>query len=111
MTRTANKVILPETHFVRGAVLVTLLALMILVIIGPSGLLAWGENARLLEHRKHEIKALLAERDSLKNQVRLLDPLHTDADLVGELLRRDQNLVHPDEVVIDLPDVDAKGAR
>ena len=34
----------------------------------------------------------------------LLDPNHADPDMVGELLRSQLNVVHPDEVVIKLED-------
>jgi hypothetical protein len=30
----------------------------------------------------------------------LLDPRHADSDLAGELLRRNLNVVHPDEMVM-----------
>jgi cell division protein FtsB len=65
-----------------------------------SGVLAWSENARLLDQREKELKDLTAERDRLKNRVDLLDPRHADPDLVGELLRSDLNMAHPDELVI-----------
>ena len=69
-------------------------------VAGPSGILAWGENARLLEQREHEVVVLKAERDELRNRVDLLDPRHTDPDLAGELLRSNLNVVHPDEMVM-----------
>ncbi|WP_246448336.1 FtsB family cell division protein [Novosphingobium flavum] len=69
-------------------------------IAGPSGLLAWSENLRLLEQRQHEVQQLSAERDELRNRVALLDPRHADPDLAGELLRSNLNVVHPDEMVM-----------
>jgi cell division protein FtsB len=71
-------------------------------LAGPSGLLAWGENVALLEQRQDRIARLTAERDELENRVALLDLDHADPDLVGELLRRNLNVVHPDEVVLEL---------
>ena len=62
------------------AALAALLVMGGLAIAGPSGLLAWSEN------------------------LRLLDPNHADPDMVGELLRSQLNVVHPDEVVIKLED-------
>jgi cell division protein FtsB len=50
--------------------------------------------------RQAELVRLRAERDQLKNRVGLLDPRHVDPDLAGELMRRDLNVVHPDEVVM-----------
>jgi cell division protein FtsB len=50
--------------------------------------------------RRAEVKALTDERDTLRNRVALLNPRGIDPDLAGELLRKDLNVVHPDEVVI-----------
>jgi cell division protein FtsB len=69
-------------------------------LAGPSGVLAWSENARLLDQRQKQVVKLTDERDRLKNRVNLLDPRHADPDLVGELLRKDMNVAHPDELVI-----------
>ena len=71
-------------------------------IAGPSGLLAWSENLRLLDQRNHQITVLHEQRAELKNRVALLDPNNADPDLVGELLRGNLNFVHPDEVVITI---------
>jgi cell division protein FtsB len=71
-------------------------------IAGPSGLLAWSENLRLLDQRQKEVQQLTAQRDELKNRVALLDPRHADPDLTGELLRSNLNVVHPDEMVMML---------
>ena len=71
-------------------------------VAGPSGLLAWSENQRMLVTRGAEVKALRAERDELRNRVGLLDPRHADPDLAGELLRRNLNVLHPDEMVMIL---------
>ncbi len=79
-----------------------LLIISALAFIGPSGVLAWGENLSLLEQRQKEIAKLADERDELQNRVALLDQDNADPDLVGELLRRNLNVVHPDEVVITL---------
>jgi cell division protein FtsB len=83
--------------------LVALLVLGGVAIAGPSGLLAWGENSRVLAQRKSELAQLDARRAELRNRVDLLDPRHADPDLVGELLRRDLNVAHPDEIVIARP--------
>lgn len=80
--------------------LVTLLVMGAFAVAGPSGLLAWSENAHMLEVRQKEVALLTAERNRLQNRVNLLDPRHADPDLVGELLRSDLNVAHPDELVI-----------
>ncbi|MEX0341949.1 MAG: septum formation initiator family protein [Erythrobacter sp.] len=86
------------------AALAALLVMGGFAIAGPSGLLAWSENLRLLDQRKAQLAALEVERESLENRVALLDPDAADPDMVGELLRSQLNVVHPDEVVIKLED-------
>lgn len=94
----------PKDQLKQGMALMVLLVLTGLAIAGPTGLLAWNENANLLEQRKAQIAMLAAERDELRNRVTLLDPGAADPDLVGELLRKNMNVVHPDEVVITIED-------
>ena len=79
-----------------------LLAMGAWVLFGPSGLMAWSENNRLLGERQKELKLLIVQRDELKNRVALLDPDHVDPDLSGQLLRSQLNVVHPDEMVMML---------
>lgn len=69
---------------------------------GPSGLLAWSENLRVLDQRQKEVEQLTTHRDDLRNRVALLDPRNADPDLAGELLRSNLNVVHPDEMVMML---------
>ena len=84
--------------------MVALLAISGFAIAGPTGLLAWNESEELLQQRKAQIAELQEERDALKNKVDRLNPEGADPDLVGELLRQNMNVVHPDEVVITLDD-------
>lgn len=70
--------------------------------MGPYGVLSWGESKALLEKRQHRIAALAAERDELKNRVKLLDPEHVDPDMASELVRKNLNVARPDEYVIQL---------
>ena len=86
----------------RFGALAFLLLLGGLTLAGPYGVLAWGENISLLQQREQRIAALKAERDELVNRVALLDPDHVDPDLATELVRRDLNVAHPDEYVIEL---------
>lgn len=79
-----------------------LLVLSGLALAGPYGLLSWGENIALLEQRQDRIATLQAERDVLKNSVALLDPDNVDPDLSTELVRRNMNVAHPDEYVLEL---------
>ncbi len=84
----------------QGLALLALLVMGGFAIAGPSGILAWSENQRLLELRKQQVASLERETQSLRNRVNLLDPRNVDPDLAGQLLRDRLNVVHPDEMVI-----------
>ena len=86
----------------RFGALATLLLLGGLALAGPYGLLAWGENRVLLEKRQHRIAELRADRAELQNLVERLNPDHVDPDLATELMRRNLNVAHPDEYVLEL---------
>ena len=75
-----------------------------LAVAGPSGLLAWSENLRLLDKRTAHLAAVNAEKTSLANRVALMDPDAVDPDLAVELLRSELNVVHPNEIVVELND-------
>lgn len=87
-------------NLVQGTALLCLLVMGGLVLVGPSGIIAWSENNRLLAERQGELKQLQIQRDELKNRVALVDPRHVDPDMAGELLRKNLNVVHPDEMVM-----------
>jgi cell division protein FtsB len=91
---------LPRESMTQGFALVALLVLGGFAIFGPSGILAWSENQRLLELRKQQVAGLERESQSLRNRVDLLDPRNVDPDLAGQLLRDRLNVAHPDEMVI-----------
>ena len=86
----------------RFGALGVLLVLAGLALAGPYGLLSWGESLALLEQRQDRIAMLEAEREELRNLVALLDPDHVDPDLSTELVRRNMNVAHPDEYVLEL---------
>lgn len=71
-------------------------------VLGSNGILAWGDYSRALEERREELAKVKAKRDRLKNRVDLLDPRHADPDIVDELVRRELNVTHPDEVIVPL---------
>lgn len=79
-----------------------LLFLLVMALVGPSGIMAWSEYNRTLAEQRAQLEKLKAERDVLKNRVSLLNPDNVDPDMAGELLRKDMNVVHPDEMVIML---------
>ncbi|MCA1661403.1 MAG: septum formation initiator family protein [Novosphingobium sp.] len=95
---------MPRETLTQTFALVALLVLGGVAVAGPSGVLAWSEHHRLLADHHTELAQLTARRDELRNRVDLLDPNHADPDLVGELLRKNLNVVHPDEIVIARPD-------
>lgn len=86
----------------RFGALAILLLLGGLALAGPYGLLAWGESAALLEKREQRIAELKGQRDELQNLVERLNPDHVDPDLATELMRRNLNVAHPDEYVIEM---------
>lgn len=104
MQRAAGLDIIHKRKAAQNAALLVLLVLGSVAIAGPSGLLAWSENLRLLDQREAQLTTLHRERAALENKVELLDPEHADPDMVGELLRSQLNVVHPDEIVIKLDD-------
>jgi cell division protein FtsB len=79
-----------------------LLLLGALTLVGPYGLLAWGEQGALLEQRQERIAVLRDEKSVLENRVDLLNPDNVDPDLASELVRENLNVAHRDEYVIDL---------
>lgn len=92
-----------KERLVQGMALAVLLLMGLFVVAGPSGLIAWGENQRLLEQRRTRLAELQDERNRLRNRVDLLDPRKADPDLAGELLRSNLNVARPDEMVMLLP--------
>lgn len=91
---------LAKDQATQAIALLCLLIMGALALAGPSGLMTWSENSRLLQQRQKEVQELTARRDELRNRVALLDPNHVDPDMAGELVRRNLNVVHPDEMVM-----------
>ncbi|WP_233548184.1 FtsB family cell division protein [Aurantiacibacter zhengii] len=88
---------------------IALLVLMLiggLALIGPSGVLAWGENAARLGEHKQRIALLEERKAELANRVALLDPNNVDPDYAAELVRGNLNVIHPDEYVVELEPID-----
>ncbi len=73
-------------------------------IAGPAGVVAWGENRRVLDRREAQLAALEAEWEALKKRVALLNTDQAGADIDGEMLRSKLNGVHAYGVVIKLED-------
>ncbi|QLC24210.1 septum formation initiator family protein [Parasphingopyxis algicola] len=69
-------------------------------LLGPNGLFAWGDYARLHEQRQVELTQLNEERERLANRVELLDPDSVDPDFADELVRRNTGQVREDEHIV-----------
>jgi len=86
----------------RFGALAVLLLLAGLSLAGPYGVLSWGENISLLEQHERRIAKLQVERVELQNRIVLLDPDQVDPDFAAELVRRNLNVAHPEEYVLEL---------
>ena len=82
--------------------LLMLLGLGGLAVAGPYGLLTWGEHRAKLDQREQQIRDLEERRAEYANLVDRLDPDNVDPDLASELVRRNLNVAHPDEYIIEL---------
>lgn len=71
-------------------------------VLGPNGVLALGDYRRQIAAHDRQLAALSAKRETLKNRVALLDPRHANPDMVDELVRKELNVAHPDEVIVPL---------
>ena len=100
MGRDRVSVKLKQQSRIQAIALGALLVMSGIAIAGPSGIMAWSENLRLLDQRQKEFAQVQLQRNDLSNRVALLNPGNTDADLAGELLRRNLNVVHQDEMVM-----------
>ena len=72
-------------------------------VVGSNGALAYGDYHRQLGKKERQLVVLEARREVLRNRVALLDPRHANPDLVDELVRRELNVAHPDEVILPVP--------
>ncbi len=85
-----------------GLGLIALLVIASYALLGPTGIIAWTDYRAALNERTVELAALRKERDALRNRQRLLDRDNVDPDLAGELMRKELNVVAPDEVVVPM---------
>lgn len=85
-----------------GLALIALLVIASYALLGPTGIIAWTDYRAALNERSVELAELQKERDALRNRQRLLDRDNVDPDLAGELMRKELNVVAPDEVVVPM---------
>jgi cell division protein FtsB len=71
-------------------------------VLGPNGALAYGDYKRQLAKRERDYAVLDRKREVLRNRVALLDPDHANPDMVDEMVRKELNVTHPDEVIVPL---------
>jgi cell division protein FtsB len=71
-------------------------------VLGPNGVLTYGDYKRQLAVKQGELAKLEKERGELRNRVALLNQKGADPDMVDELTRKKLNVVHPDEVIVPL---------
>ena len=91
---------LANERLTQGVALVCLLVMGAWILFGPSGVISWSENSRLLIDRQKELEQLAAETKVAQNRVALLNPNHVDPDLATQLLRTNLNVANPDEMVL-----------
>lgn len=102
MARPKKRRAVVKSVLVPALALLALLAIATYALLGPTGIIAWTDYRAALKQRSTELAVLEKERDALRNRQRLLDRNNVDPDLAGELMRRDLNVVAPDEVVVPM---------
>jgi cell division protein FtsB len=102
MARRKNRPALVASVIGPGLALLALLAIAAYALLGPTGIIAWTDYRAALHERSAELAKLEKERDALRNRQRLLTRDNVDPDLAGELMRKDLNVVAPDEVVVPM---------
>ncbi len=99
---------LAKLRFLLGSAMMPAIALVLLLvfiayaIVGPNGILAWGDYSRQVKQRQAELKMLKAQKSALENRVKLVDPRRVDPDMADELVRKELGVTHPDEVIVPL---------
>ena len=104
------------TAYLRRAILPVICILLIAYFVshaisGPAGILALkgytADRARL----EQQVAASAEAKAALDRQVKLLDPRKVDPDLADELVRKNLNVVKPDEVIVPLEPESAETAK
>ena len=68
---------------------------------GDNGYLAIGSLDEDIASAEQELNALETHRKWLEHRVSLVNESEVDADMLGELARREGGLYAPDEIIID----------
>ena len=91
-----------QSVVIPGLSLLALLGIATYALLGPTGIIAWTDYRAALQERSKELATLEKERDALRNRQRLLKGAEVDPDYAGELLRKELNVVAPDEIVVPM---------
>lgn len=89
---------------VPAACLLMMTYFLMAAISGPTGVLSWRGFDNERQALAKEAAAGAQAKAALEKQVELLDPRGIDPDMADELVRRNLNVVKPDEVIITLSD-------
>ena len=76
---------------------------------GPTGYVAWREYKVQRSKLQQGVQTSEERQAALQRRLVLLDPRHVDPDLADELVRRNLDLVKPDEVIVPLPQAQSAG--
>ena len=71
-------------------------------LVGPNGVLAWGDYRKELTRKEAQLSQLEAQRRVVEDRVALLDPRKANPDLADELIRKRLGYSHPDEIIIPM---------
>ena len=71
-------------------------------VSGPTGYAAWRDYEVQRSVLQAAVQTSEEQQDALQRRLVLLDPRHVDPDLADELVRRNLDLVKPDEVIVPL---------
>ena len=71
-------------------------------VLGPNGIMAYRDYQQQLVQKQAVYAKLDKHRQILRNRKKQLDPRHANPDMVDELVRKELNVVHPDEKIIPL---------
>jgi cell division protein FtsB len=81
---------------------IAVLAMIGYIILGPTGLYAWGDYSQSVEKKRVVLSKLAKKESELENRVNLLDRRRVDPDLAEEYVREKLGAYHPDEVIIPM---------
>ena len=72
-------------------------------VSGPTGYVAWRDYKVQRSKLQQSVQTSEEQQAALQRRLVLLDPRHVDPDLADELVRRNLDLVKPDELIVPLP--------